>query len=256
MKTVPILGVNVSCARRQDILQWPLAWAEQPGARTVFYVNAHCLNLACANPHYRAALNAADLVYPDGISVVWAARWLTGCRLEKVTGRDWIHDFCALSASKGLRLYLLAGKPGVAETARQRLMAQTPGLEIAGARHGYFHESETPAILSKIRAASPHVLLVGLSTPRQELWLAANRSQIEAPVCWAVGALFDYVAGIEPPVPAWLNRLNLEWLWRMLVDPAGKWRRYLFGNPLFIARILAQKWGGATSAPANSRYPQ
>ena len=69
-----------------------------------------------------------------------------------------------------------------------------------------------------------------------------NRERINAPVCWAVGALFDYLAGVEPPVPAWMNRLALEWLWRLMVDPLGKWRRYLLGNPEFVARILHQKW--------------
>jgi len=233
--------VRVSCATRADVLRIPLEWASQPQRRTILYVNAHCLNLAAADGAYRAILNAADLVYSDGISVVWAARWLGGCQLEKVTGRDWIHDFSALAARNGVRLYVLAGSAGCAATACRNLEQRYPDLQITGFHHGYFEEAETPDLLAEINRAAPDVLLVGMGTPRQEKWLAKHRECIQAPVCWAVGALFDYVAGDEPPVPAWLNRLNLEWLWRLLIDPSGKWRRYLLGNPLFVARLLQRK---------------
>ncbi len=173
--------------------------------------------------------------------MVWAAKYLGGCTLEKVTGRDWIYDFCALSEKNALRLYILAGTSGIAQTAQENLTKRYPGLQIVGVHPGFLDQNEMPGLLSEINQADPHVLLVGMGTPQQEKWLATYRGQIDAPVCWAVGALFDYVAGVEPPVPDWLNRLNLEWLWRMLVDPLGKWRRYLVGNPIFTVRILRQK---------------
>jgi N-acetylglucosaminyldiphosphoundecaprenol N-acetyl-beta-D-mannosaminyltransferase len=201
------------------------------------------MNLAFKDRKYRAILNDIDLVYADGIGVVWAAKFLKDRQLEKVTGRDWIHDFCALAVNHNLRLYILAGKPGIAKAAQKNLEQQYPGLQIAGSQPGYFDEYNTPKIISEINRAAPHVLLVGMGVPQQEIWLAAHRDQIDAPVCWAVGALFDYVAGVEPPVPGWLNRLNLEWFWRLLIDPIGKWQRYLIGNPLFLYRILLQKLG-------------
>jgi N-acetylglucosaminyldiphosphoundecaprenol N-acetyl-beta-D-mannosaminyltransferase len=241
LRAVEILGVRVSCASREDVLQLPLDWAMGEGKRTIFYVNAHCLNLATREPTYRATLNQADLVYSDGVGVVWASRWLGGCPLEKVTGRDWIHDFSAQAAQSNLRIYLLAGTQEIIEKAQQNLIRQHTELKIVGTRNGYFEEAESDALIEEINQAAPQILLVGMGTPRQEKWLADHRDQIQAPVCWAVGALFDYVAGVEPPVPGWLNRLNLEWLWRLLVDPLGKWRRYLIGNPLFLYRLLRQK---------------
>jgi N-acetylglucosaminyldiphosphoundecaprenol N-acetyl-beta-D-mannosaminyltransferase len=84
---------------------------------------------------------------------------------------------------------------------------------------------------------------MGLGVPRQEKWIAGRRKQIEAPVCWGVGALFDYVAGVEARVPRLMNLLALEWFWRLIMDPRGKWRRYLLGNPLFIYQVLRQKYG-------------
>jgi len=241
LTTFRIFGVNISCALREHVLNIPLQWALQDCKRTVFYVNAHCLNISIEDPEYRATLNAADLVYSDGISVVWAVRYFGGCTLQKVTGRDWIHDFCGLARQNNLRLYILAGQPRVASAAKNNLINQYQGLQIVGTHPGFLNDKANSDLIAEINSVQPHVLLVGMGTPRQEKWLADHRHQIDAPLCWAVGALFDYVAGVEPPVPPWLNRLNLEWLWRMFVDPGGKWRRYLIGNPKFLIRILNQK---------------
>lgn len=242
MNSVDVLGVQVSCISRQDVLSLPLEWAQQSWQRTIFYVNAYCLNLSAQDPTYQALLNAADLLYPDGIGVVMASRLLGGCSLEKITGRDWIDDFCSQAALAGLRLYILAGKPGVASRAAVILSQRYPGLQIVGTRHGFLDTNTNSAVITEINQARSQLVWVGMGSPRQERWLAAHRSEINAPVCWAVGALFDYLAGVEPPVPAWMNRLALEWFWRLLVDPRGKWRRYLLGNPEFVSRVLYQMW--------------
>jgi exopolysaccharide biosynthesis WecB/TagA/CpsF family protein len=97
-------------------------------------------------------------------------------------------------------------------------------------------------VLVDIGRSNPQVVFVGMGAPLQEKWIAAHREEINAPVCWAVGALFDFVAGVEYRVPAWMNRLALEWLWRFLIDPSGKWKRTLVGNPVFVARVLRQKF--------------
>ena len=240
-KSVVILGVNVSCILREDFFHLPLDWITERTKRTVMYVNAHCLNLALTDYTYRDILNSVDMVYADGISVVWAAKFLGGCQLEKNTGREWVYELCSLAEKKTLRIYILAGSPGVATNAQTRLSNQFPKLQIVGTHQGYLDDSDTSSLLDEINQSKPHILFVGMGTPLQEKWLAAHRDQIDAPVCWAVGALFDYIAGIENPVPPWLNKIHLEWFWRMLVDPAGKWRRYLIGNPMFLFRVIRQK---------------
>lgn len=238
---VDILGVPVHALSKDELLLQVAEWCQQSTPRTVTYANAHCINLAQELPVYRAALQAADLVYSDGIGVVWAARWLAATRLEKITGRHWIGDLCALAVERHLRLYLLGGQVGVASQAGRVLQARFPGLDVVAARDGFFTGMDESAVFAEIAALRPHIVLVGMGAPRQELWLAANRTKVQAPVCWAVGALFDLVAGIEPAVPTWMNRLALEWLWRFVVDPGGKWRRYLLGNPLFILRVARKK---------------
>lgn len=241
MKTVTILGVRIACVTTRHLLATVQTWVQQNDRRTITYVNAHCLNIAASTPAYQHVLNTADLVYPDGISVVWAGRLLgSTCPMQKSTGADWIDQFCTLAATHNWRIYLLAGKPGIAQRARANLLHRQPKLQIVGAYDGFFIEKSEHEIIADIQQTAPHVLFVGMGTPRQELWIARQRDHLPACVCWSIGALFDYIAGVEPRVPPWMNRLALEWLWRLLVDPLGKWQRYILGNPLFVYRILRQ----------------
>ena len=251
--SVNILGVEVTCLNLASILARVAEWSGQTEPRSVFYANAHCLNLAFNDSGYREALRKADLIYADGISVVWASRFLGGCRLQKMTGADWIEDFAGwagriqvneLDRLSDLRIYVLAGRPGVARQAVANLCRRHPQLNVAGLSDGFFQEKSQAEVLEEISVTKPHIVFVGLGSPLQEKWIASNRDKIQAPVCWGVGALFDYLAGIEPRVPPWLYSLGLEWFWRFLVNPGDKWRRYLIGNPVFVYRVLRQKLTG------------
>lgn len=241
MNFAQILDIRIADCDKQTLLNQIFDWAVQPQPRTILYVNAHCLNLAARLPDYRTCLKQADLVYADGISVVWASHFLKQPRLHKITGRDWINDFSAQAAQKAVKMFIFAGKPGVAERAAQRLQHNFPLLQIVGTADGYFATRSEAETLQHIAATAPDVLFVGRGTPLQEYWIAANRPCLNVPVVWAVGALFDYVAGIEQPVPAWMNRLALEWLWRLLINPRHKWQRYLIGNPEFVMRVFLER---------------
>jgi len=238
---VNILGVKVNCDDKQTILKKVVKWAGENYPRTITYVNAHCINLSYQNIEYRDAINQADLVYSDGISVVWASQILNGCQLDKVTGREWIFDLCELAIANNLRIYILAGAPNIAHSASEKLRNRWPNLRIVGTSDGYFREKKNDQILEEINSSKPHILLVGMGSPQQEFWISKHRDVISAPICWSVGALFDYVAGVEPSVPTWMNKLALEWMWRLFIDPRGKWKRYIIGNPSFAARVLHQK---------------
>jgi N-acetylglucosaminyldiphosphoundecaprenol N-acetyl-beta-D-mannosaminyltransferase len=238
MRVVNILDVPVSCCSREDLLSQVITWCREEQRRTITYVNAHCLNLAQSDPGYHQLLNQCDLVYADGVSVVWASRLLGGCPLEKITGRDWIYDFCRLAARRDIRVFILAGEPGIADRAGRVLRRQFPDLKVVGTHSGFLTERGQEAVLSQIEDASPDMIFVGMGAPLQEKWIWEHREEMSASVCWAVGALFDYVAGEEPPVPSWMERMALEWLWRFFVDPSGKWKRYLVGNPVFLFRLL------------------
>jgi N-acetylglucosaminyldiphosphoundecaprenol N-acetyl-beta-D-mannosaminyltransferase len=240
METTEILGVKIACIDQQRLIDQALDWSKSPGRYTIHYANAHSLNLAYQDVHFRALLNAADLVYADGISLAWSSRLLGGCRLHKLTGADWIGPLCRQAASQGIALYLLGGRPGIAQQAAKFLLKSYPSLTIVGAADGFFQEKSASQIIAETSAGGAGLMLVGLGVPQQVLWIAAHRQALPAGLCWGVGALLDFVAGAERRAPGWLNCLGLEWLWRLGQDPAGKWRRYLLGNPLFVGRVLSQ----------------
>ncbi len=242
---VNILGIDVECIEKEELLSLVCNWAKGNGTHFITYVNAHCLNVAKNLASYQKALKMANIIYSDGISVVWAGRFLHGCRLHKITGREWIYDFCHMAAYQKISIYILAGAPGVAKSASLALQSRFPGLKVAGTNDGYFLEKSENIVIEEILQSKPNVLFVGMGIPKQELWISSHMEELQVPVYWAVGALFDYVAGIEPPVPPWMNKLALEWLWRLMIDPTGKWKRYIFGNPYFIFRVIAQKINGS-----------
>jgi N-acetylglucosaminyldiphosphoundecaprenol N-acetyl-beta-D-mannosaminyltransferase len=205
---------------------------------TITYLNAHCSNLAARDAEYRAILGRCDLVYADGQAVVWAARRLGAPVPERVNAGDFILDFCRACARKGLRLYLLGCEGGLAEKAARCWQTSVPGLAIAGTHHGFFDEPEEEAVAQAIRAARPDVLLVGMSAPRQEKWMARWAPSLGVPVVWCVGALFEYSSGARRRAPRWLRRAGLEWLFRLALEPGRLWRRYLLGNLVFLRRLF------------------
>jgi N-acetylglucosaminyldiphosphoundecaprenol N-acetyl-beta-D-mannosaminyltransferase len=244
MNKVDILGVEVACLDLDGILACVQSWIETSDmARqcTINYANAHVLNLAWEDEAFKQLLCEADLVYADGVGAAWAGRWLGGCHLEKLTGADWIDPFCAVAARQGWRIYLLGGKAGVARRAGQVMIERYPILDVIGAADGIFQERAEADVIAEIERLAPQLLFVGMGSPRQERWLVDHPNLAGVRVSWAVGALFDYLAGEERRAPLVLRRLNLEWFWRLLVDIPGKWRRYLVGIPVFVGRVLLQK---------------
>ena len=240
--TVSVLGVRVNDIDKVGLLGFVQEWATQSRLRTLLYVNAHCINTACTDTFYRNILNRADLVIPDGISVVWTGRWLGGKRLEKLVGRVWLPGLCKLAVAENLGIYFLGGRSGVAARAAEILQCRYPGLRIIGTADGFFIGRSELEVLQEISTLKPQILFVGMGVPLQEKWIAKKRPAIRVPIVWAVGALFDLVTGIEPPAPSCFNILALEWLWRLIVNPRKKWYRYLIGNPLFVFRVLRQKY--------------
>jgi N-acetylglucosaminyldiphosphoundecaprenol N-acetyl-beta-D-mannosaminyltransferase len=219
-----------------------LVQAGKPGL--VLNVNAHCLNLCYEDSALRDSLNGADVVFCDGTGVMLAARML-GRRIPvRITYAAWIWRLAGFAAAEGFSLYFLGARPGVAQEAARRLRKRYPGLRIVGVRHGYFDHSagsaENEAILEEINAASPDILLVGFGMPLQERWLAQNRHRLDAGVALSGGAVFDYVSGRVRRGPPILTEHGFEWLARLLNEPHRLWRRYLFGNPLFLLRVLRQ----------------
>lgn len=210
----------------------------------VAFLNAHYANVAHGNPEYREALGAADCLFPDGIGLRLAALF-TGRELrENVNGTDMFPLLCAALEGTGKRVFLLGGRPGIAEAVRNWVNTRYPSVEVCGTRDGYFRPDEEGELVREISSAHTDLLLVAMGAPIQETWIRKNLEGTGATVVMGVGGLFDFVSGQVPRAPEWVRRLGSEWVFRLVQEPGRLWRRYLLGNPTFIWRALVWAWAG------------
>jgi N-acetylglucosaminyldiphosphoundecaprenol N-acetyl-beta-D-mannosaminyltransferase len=214
------------------------------GSKThIAFVNADCVNIAANDATYRESLASMDWVFVDGIGMRIAGWLLNQPVRDNVNGTDLFPRLCEALARHGRSLYLLGGRPGVAEAAADWALARFPGLQIAGSHDGYFDADDTDAVVAEIQGTHPDVLLVAMGVPVQEAWMARHARSTGATVTLGVGGLFDYYSGRIPRAPFWMRRLGLEWTFRLLQEPGRLWRRYLVGNIVFLARV-GRDWLG------------
>ena len=210
------------------------------GERTcVFFVNAHCINVAARDAGYARLLTSAPTVFADGAGMAIAAR-LAGRRLvHNVNGTDLFPEMCDAAAAASVPIALLGAAPGVAQKCGAEMQRRFPGLRIVWVQHGYLQEHEERAELDSLNASGAKLLFVAKGVPGQELWLAQNAGRLVAPVLLGVGALFDFYSGTIRRAPPLVRTLRLEWLYRLALEPRRMFTRYVLGNPAFIARALA-----------------
>lgn len=235
--TRDVLGVSVLAATTPEAVALLEAGRRAGERRKVAFLNAHTSNLAAAEPGFAEALTGFT-VLNDGIGVDLASQWAHGERFpENLNGTDFVPAYLA-AVEEGLGIYLLGARPGVAEAAGERLLELAPQHRVVGARDGYFSAEETDAVVAEVAAARPDVLLVALGNPTQEFFLAEHGATLDVPVAFGVGALLDFLAGRVHRAPVWVQRLRMEWVWRLAKEPRRMWRRYLVGNVSFLLRTL------------------
>lgn len=245
MDKVIVLGVGVDAMSLEGVLGMIRAAVSSGGHTLISHVNITGLNMAYEQPWLRDFYNHCDLIYCDGMGVQLAARYLGRLLPERFTLADWIWQLARLAVERQFSLYLLGNPPGVVERAAQKLLISCPGLQIAGAQHGFFDKSpgqaENEAVIEAINACRPNVLLVGFGMPIQEQWLNENWPRLKVNVAITCGALFEYLAGDIPRGPQWMTQNYLEWLARVLISPRRYAMRYLRDIPLFMYRLAKQK---------------
>jgi N-acetylglucosaminyldiphosphoundecaprenol N-acetyl-beta-D-mannosaminyltransferase len=212
----------------------------------------HILSLQ-KDAQFREIYRQAFLVVPDGVSLLWSAQFLNTPMNGRVNGTDLFEKICAVAAEKGLKVFLLGGRPGAAEMAKGTLESRYQGLKIVGTHcPPYNFESqseELDLINTKIKATHPDLLFVGLGAPKQEKWIAANYQQLAVPISVGIGVSFELVANMVQRAPVWMQKTGLEWLFRLIVEPHRLWKRYIIGNPMFIFLVLKQRLGMLTGNP-------
>ena len=207
-------------------------------------INAAKLVAMQHDPQLRRIVAGCELVSADGQAVVWASRLLGDPLPERVAGIDLMQELFALAERRGFRVFVLGAKPEVLAQARQQIMARHPTLQLVGTRDGYFSEAEDAEVAERVRDARPDILFVAISSPRKEYWLGRYGRAIDVPFVMGVGGAIDVVAGITQRAPAPLQRLGLEWAYRLAQEPRRLWRRYAVTNfrfGLLLAGALVRR---------------
>jgi N-acetylglucosaminyldiphosphoundecaprenol N-acetyl-beta-D-mannosaminyltransferase len=237
-----LFDIPVELAEPAEMLRTIVDWVGKGAQHRVMYVNAHVVNRSRAQPELATALQSADLVYCDGYGVRLAARTLDLPVPHRMTGADWVWGLAALCEAQDRSLYLLGADPTLARAAADRLRRWYPRLRIAGSHHGYAElgSPQNERVIEDVNEAAPDIVLVGMGTPKQELFIDRYADRLGADVLWTVGALFDYIAGRVPRAPHWLADNGLEWIFRLAIEPHRMWRRYLLGNPAFLWMVAEE----------------
>ena len=239
-----ILGVEVSAIHMQQAIQQIIAWVEQHVSAYVCVTPAHAVMDCVANPEIKRIYNQSGMTTPDGMAIVWLLKLAGHKQVSRVYGPDLLQTLCGKSIAKPLRHYFLGGAPGVAAEMVKRLKENNPALQVAGIDAPPFRElspAEEEQMIDKIQQSAPDILWVGLGSPRQEQWMAAQTSRMNM-VMIGVGAAFDFLSGNKPQAPRWVRRMGMEWFYRLLSEPGRLWRRYI-QYPRFVWLVLLQKLG-------------
>jgi N-acetylglucosaminyldiphosphoundecaprenol N-acetyl-beta-D-mannosaminyltransferase len=263
-----VLGVKVSAVDLERAVQ--LADRSIAAGRQgyVCVTGVHGVMEAQSDSEFRSILNHAAINAPDGMPMTWVGRLQGFSGMDRVFGPDFMTAMCRLAVERGYRNFFYGGKPGVAQLLGETLQRRFPGLQVVGTYtppFGPLTLDEEQNVCDLVRKSKPHILWVGLSTPKQEHFMARYAGRLQTPLLVGVGAAFDYHTGQIRDCSEWVKRAGLQWLHRLMQDPKRLWRRYLCNNPAFLWQIARQFAGfprhsrdietQARSIPRDSRSP-
>lgn len=243
---VDILGVSVSVVTLDSAAAVVERWISDRTPNYVCITGSHGVIECRSDTQLRAVHNTAGMVTPDGMPLVFMAKKLGHDGITRVYGPDLMRRLSELSAKKGYRQFYYGGGPGLACLLAGKLQACYPGLVVAGTMTPPFRPltpEEDDAVVAEINAAAPDIVWVGLSTPKQEFWMASHVGRIEGAVLIGVGAAYDFLAGTKQQAPLWMQRAGLEWSYRLFSEPRRLWRRYARIVPMFMALGVRQLAG-------------
>jgi len=246
MTPVELFGIQLHNVTQSEALQAIQAFLAGGGKHVVTTPNVDHIVRLHRDAEFAAAYQRASLVVADGMPIVWASRLLGRPLKERVAGSDLFPRLCEQAARSGRTVFLLGGLPGAAAQAAKRLSARFPSLRVVGAYGPPVGFEANPAenwrAIHLVNGARPDLLFVGLGSPKQEKWIAQHLPALEVKVALCVGASIDFEAGLAKRAPRWMQVSGLEWLWRLLREPARLWRRYLVHDMAFLGIFLSEWW--------------
>lgn len=237
---VDVLGVHISAVDMERAVAEISRWIVKREQRYVCVTGVHGVMESQRDPELRRIHNESGLTTPDGMPMVWCGR-RAGARISRVYGPDLMLALCERGEHVGWSHFFYGGRHGVPELLIDRLRARYPRLRVAGSYSPPFRPltaHEDSVLVSTLNASNADIVWVGLSTPKQERWMAEHRGHLQAPVLIGVGAAFDIHAGVLAQAPKWMQRSGLEWLYRVRREPRRLWKRYLVNNPAFVYGIV------------------
>ena len=240
---VNILGVGISAISMEQAIRATDTFLQGKGQSYVCVTGVHGIMEAQQDSQFRETLNRSFLTTPDGMPTVWLGRAHGFKAMTRVYGPDYLLEVCNMSVERGYRHFLYGGKPGVAEQLRDSLISRFPDLQIVGTFTPPFrplNPSEEAALQQQLMESGADILWCGLSTPKQERFMAYYHGKLPVRLMVGVGAAFDLLSGNLSEAPDWMKKSGLQWSYRLLKEPRRLWRRYLINNPRFIWLTLLQ----------------
>ncbi len=238
-----ILGVGVSPVTLERATAIIEGWIDRRTPNYVCVTGAHGVIESRSDPGLLAIHNAAGLVVPDGMPLVFMLKRLGFQAVSRVYGPDLMRRLTDISAKKGYRQFYYGGGEGLADRLTDTLKRSYPTLRVVGTLSPPFRPltpQEDDAVIDHINSARPDIVWIGLSTPKQEIWMASHLARLHAPVLIGVGAAFDFLSGTKAQAPGWMQRSGLEWVYRLVQEPRRLWRRYARVVPLFLLLAFVQ----------------
>lgn len=242
---INLLGVKINNIDVNGVIEYISKAVENNERAIISNVNVHALNIAYEKKWFLEFLNDSQLVFCDGFGVHLGA-FLTKQKLDhRLTPPDWLDDLCKFAVINELPIFFLGAKEDVVELAARSLVKKHHGLKIY-THHGFFNHigNENERVINLINDSNAKFLFVGMGMPKQEKWIKENHRKLSNVNAFLpVGAMFDYVAKVVPRGPKWMTDHGLEWFTRLVIEPRRLWKRYIIGNPIFLWRVLMQRFG-------------
>jgi len=242
MNQIKAFDIKVHSATLSEFVSFIKQSLEQKKHLTQFGVNSATVNEACENEEFRTVINSADLLNVDGMSVVWALRFLGYKVPERVATPDLAEGVLEMAAKQNYSVFLFGATDAVLSLCRENLSRKFPDLRIAGWRNGYFQPYEEGMIIEQINKSGADILLIGISSPQKELLYARHRDRLDVFYVLGVGGYFDILSGRTKRAPKRMQNMGLEWVFRLIQEPRRMWRRYLIGNNKFLWTLLREKY--------------
>lgn len=244
---INVLGTRVTVLDIPSAVSMIEDWGGQDRCgRYVCVTGVHGVMEGVRSESIRGIHNRADAVAPDGMPLVWLGRLQGQRRMDRVYGPDLMLSVLARAAERGLSNFFYGGAPGVADTLKRRMEERHPGLRVVGTGAPPFRpltQEEEKLAIETINQTAPDFLWIGLSTPKQEMLMAAWTGKVQAKVMIGVGAAFDFHSGRVRQAPRWVQRIGMEWFFRLCMEPRRLARRYLRNNPMFLGHVVLQITG-------------